>query len=262
MNQYELNIEIEKFITEKDKQGYVYTTSDIEYIKQYSGSGGKAAKGAKGEGLLYEFYTPAYICELMWKLALNYGYDGGWVLEPAVATGNLIANAPNKTIIEAFETNPITARICEISYPCVKVYNNYFETAFLEPPRYTSRIKEQKAKGIFNKPTWLFGYPFSLVIGNPPYGKYASYFSSYFKIPKIMQVEQFFMFYGMQLLKKGGLLVFITSSNFMRNGDSYSDFKMRLGYGSAGAELIDAYRLPPVFESSQVPTDIIVLKRR
>ncbi len=256
MNQYELNKEIENFITEKDKQGYVYTAADIEYTKRYTGAGGKAAAGATGEGLLYEFYTPPYICKLMWKLAVKYGYDGGAILEPSVATGNLIAAAPDKSIVECFETNSTTARIAEISYPGIKVYRNYFETAFLEAPRFSNRIKVKKPT---DKPTWLNGYPFSLVIGNPPYGKFYSYFSSHFKTDRIMQVEQFFMYYGMQLLKKGGVLVYLTSSNFLRNGDSYNEFKDKF---AKIAEFIDAYRLPPVFESSKVPTDIIIFKRK
>ena len=73
------------------------------------------------------------------------------------------------------------------------------------------------------------------------------------------QIELFFMYYSLQLLKPGGLLVFITGSNFLRNGISYQGEKMEL---EKICELVDAYRLPPVFSSTKVPTDIIVLKRK
>lgn len=252
-NQYQLNKRIETFIREKDSKKETYSKADIDFIQQYEGAGGQGSKGATGEGVLYEFYTPDYICELMYELALKHGYDGGSILEPAIATGRLIDPFPDKTKVTGFEINPVTARICEITYPQAKIHTGYFETAFLKPHRFTERIKAQQS------PTWLTGYPFSLVIGNPPYGKYKNKYSSFFRSPKMQQIELMFIYYGMKLLKPGGLLLFITSSNFLRNGISYNREKTEIG---KIADLVDAYRLPPVFKSSQVPTDIIVLKRK
>ena len=154
MNKYQLNKEIEQFIAKRDASGGDYSPQEIEYIQQYEGSGGLASKGARGMEILYEFYTPAYVCDLMYSLAQTYGYDGGAILEPSVATGKIIYPFADKSKVTAFEVNPVTARICEISYPQATIHNGYFETAFLEPPRFTSRHK---------KLTWLAGYPFSLV---------------------------------------------------------------------------------------------------
>jgi hypothetical protein len=54
----------------------------------YEGAGGLGSRGASGEGVLYEFYTPDYVVNLMWELARYHGFDGkGTVLEPSVATG-------------------------------------------------------------------------------------------------------------------------------------------------------------------------------
>ncbi len=254
-NQYQLNKEIETFIRDKDSKQEVYSKADIDFIQQYEGAGGQGSKGATGEGVLYEFYTPDYICELMYDLAVKYGYDRGSILEPAIATGRLIKPFPDKSKVTGFEINPLTARICEITYPEATIHTGYFETAFLNPPRFRERIKP----GVINIPTWLEDYPFSLVIGNPPYGKYKNKYSSFFKSPKMQQIELMFMYYGMRLLKPGGLLVFITSSNFLRNGFSYNREKAEIG---KLADLVEAYRLPPVFRFSSVPTDIIVLKRK
>ena len=69
MNQFELNKEIEQLIQKKDKAKQDYSEKDKQFIAQYEGSGGQGSKGATGEGVLYEFFTPDYICELMWKLA-------------------------------------------------------------------------------------------------------------------------------------------------------------------------------------------------
>ncbi|MCX6257964.1 MAG: SAM-dependent methyltransferase [Bacteroidia bacterium] len=243
---------IESFIRDKDSKAEPYSLTDIEFINRYEGAGGQGSKGATGEGLLYEFYTPSYICDLMYRLAVHYGYDGGTVLEPSVATGRLISPLPDKSKVTTFEINDVTARICEINYPDAKVYRGYFETAFLNPPRFTTRIKS-------NQLTWLTGYPFSLVIGNPPYGKYKNKYSSYFPTPHMHQIELFFMYYGLKLLKTGGLLIYLTSSNFLRNGISYNYEKDEIG---KLADIIDAYRLPPVFKESQVPTDILVFRKK
>jgi hypothetical protein len=252
-NQYQLNKEIESFIREKDMKNESYSLADIEFIQQYEGSGGQGSKGATGEGVLYEFYTPDYLVKLMWELAFHYGFDKmGTVLEPSIATGRLIEPAPDKTKCVGFEINPVSARIAEISHPGATIYRGYFETAFMQPERFTKRLPS-------NQVTWLKEYPFSLVIGNPPYGKYQNKYSSYFPTPKMAQIEQFFMFYGLQLLKPGGLLIYLVSSNFLRNGITYTKAKDEIG---KYAELLDAYRLPPVFRFSDVPVDIIVLKRK
>jgi hypothetical protein len=252
-NQYQLNKEIESFIQDKDKRDESYSQTDIEFIQKYEGSGGQGSKGATGEGILYEFYTPDYVVKLMWELAFRYGFDkSGTVLEPSIATGRLIEPAPDKTKCVGFEINSTSARIAEISFPGATIYRGYFETAFMQPERFTKRLT-------LSQLTWMKEYPFSLVIGNPPYGKYRNKYSSYFPTPKIPQIEQFFMYYGLQLLKPGGLLIYLTSSNFLRNGLTYNKAKDEIG---KLAELVDAYRLPPVFRFSVVPTDIIVFKRK
>jgi type I restriction-modification system DNA methylase subunit len=252
MNQFELNNKIEALIKKKDATGDTYSQADKDFITQYEGSGGQGSKGASGEGVLYEFYTPEKICELMWLLAYRYGFKpSGTVLEPSVGTGKLFQHAPNKNRFYGFEINPISRRITQILYPEAKIYDGYFETAFLSPPRFTATLKNQL--------TWVEGYPFSLVIGNPPYGKYKNRYSSYFTKPKMHQIELFFMYQGLQMLKPGGLLVYLTGSNFLRNGISYQTEKAEM---EKLADILDAYRLPPVFKFSKVPTDIIVLKRK
>ena len=252
MNQFELNKQIQQLILKKDKAGETYSFDEKKFIAQYEGSGGQGSKGATGEGVLYEFFTPDFVCELMWKLAYRYGFKaGGSVLEPSVGTGNLLKWAPNNSKCYGFEINPISKRITEILYPEAKIYEGYFETAFLQEPRYTARLKD--------KLTWLEGYPFSLVIGNPPYGKYKNKYSSYFTKPKMHQIELFFMHYGLQLLKPGGIMVYVTGSNFLRNGITYQSEKLEI---EKLADIVDAYRLPPVFKFSKVPTDIIVFKRK
>jgi type I restriction-modification system DNA methylase subunit len=251
LNPVERNTKIQAFIQRKDAAGELYLQSDKDFIAAYEGAGGLASKGASGQGLLHEFYTPEWLCAKMWELARYHGYTKGAILEPSCATGRFFKDAPTGEKMTGFEINPISARIAQILYPEARIYPEYFETAFLQPDRFTSLLNKQV--------TWLEDYPFSLVISNPPYGKHVNQFSSYFKSPKFQQMETFFIYHGLRLLKPGGLLVYVTSSNIIRSGISYQKEKEQM---AELAELVDAYRLPPVFRHSQVPTDIIILKKR
>jgi len=53
--------------------------------------------------------------------------------------------------------------------------------------------------------------------------------------------------------------VYLLSSNFLKTGDKYTTAKDAIG---TLADLVDAYRLPKVFTYSDVPTDIIVLRKK
>ena len=250
MNPQERNSAIEAFIHAKEAAREPYTMADKAFIAQYEGAGGLASKGAKGPGLLHEFYTPEWLCTKMWDLARHHGYKGGSILEPSCGTGRLLKDAPRHEDITAFEINPTAALITKVLYPKAKVYDKHFETAFLQGPRFTSSFKGDT--------TWLLDYPFSLVISNPPYGKLVGPYSAYFKRPKFSAFETFFIYQGLRLLKPAGLLVYVTSSNIIRSGIKYQQEKETI---AQMADLIDAYRLPPVFKHSKVPTDILIFKK-
>ncbi len=98
-----------------------------------------------------------------------------------------------------------------------------------------------------------------LVIGNPPYGDYEGYYKSY--MPKTYKRFEFlFIRMGLQLLKPGGLLIYIISQNLMNNGAMYN--KMKEDILEIGT-FVDAIRMPVgIFTSTQVGTDIVIFKRK
>lgn len=255
LNQLEINAQIEALILDRDENNTQFSTSDLEFIQHYEGSGGQATKGATGQGVLHEFYTPDYVCDLMWQLARKHGYTKGKVLEPSCGTGRFIKYANSPSDVVGFEINPISRRIAELTNTHKgkkpTIYEDYFETAFMQFPRFTNRLPKFQ--------TWLKEYPFSLVIGNPPYGAFKSYYSSFFKKPQMPQKEHFFIYYGLQLLKKGGVLVYVISSSLLNTGSKYDKLREEL---STISTLEEAFRLPPVFKFSQVPTDILIFKRK
>lgn len=222
------------------------TKEDLDILEQYEPNDGTNA--------LYSFFTPVWLCDVMFKLAKKHGFPvNGKILEPACGTGHVLTVLDNPENCTAFELDPLNYKVAQKRAPKVKIYNQYFETALLDPARYTRLLSTP------GKPTWLEGFPFDLVIGNPPYGKYKNLYSSYFKSLKIKQVEMFFMYQSMRLLKPGGLLVFITAQNFMRNSKTYEHEKKLIG---KYAEFVDAYRMPKVFKNTAVPTDILIFRRK
>lgn len=259
-SEYEMNLAIEGYVKhlQANKQSQQLPDSERDFLLRYTGKGQEFGKDNTlvTEGL-YEFYTPSYLRELMWQLAEHYGFKGGNVLEPSCATGHMFLNAPTNTKLVGVEVNPITAAIAQLCFPKATIHNLYFEQLFLKNtsrPGRASWGKELPEK----KPTWIKEYPFDLVIGNPPYGPHSGTWAGAIKSEKYVQVEFLFLLKGLALLKSGGLLVYLTSSNWLRNGNSYKKYKSKC---ASMATLVDAYRNPSVFKRSAVPTDVLVFKK-
>lgn len=247
----ERNAHCEAFLNYKQSKGEPYSAMEIEDLSTYGGHGGtETGNKNKSTAASSEYYTPAFVCEWMWRLAYAHGFSGGTVLDPAAGTGAFIRCAPNPKAVETFEVNPVAARICALTNPEVNIYQQSFETALLEAPNYRKRC----AKG-----SWLKGYPFDLIIGNPPYGKYQTKYKTMFKEPHLRRFEHFFLLYGMELLKPGGLMVIITMQSFLQTRFAYSKIKHRMGEIT---ELVDAYTIPPVFPRTKLSADILVMRRK
>lgn len=228
-------------------------TDEKKFISYYSGYGGLEKFGATGAGLLFEYFTPSLIAEKMWGLAYKYGYKGGSVFEPSAGVGEFFKYAPPAADVSGYEINKYSARICKILYPAVNIENKYFEEKFIRD-RDTIRDKTDGLK------------KYDLVIGNPPYGKFEGKFAgmgekSYTRATNYID---YFIFRGLDLLKSGGLLVYIIGAEVAAGGIPFLQQKANAVKKEIAerSELLDAYRLPNgVFERTDVLTDIIVLKK-
>ena len=110
---------------------------------------------------------------------------------------------------------------------------------------------------------------YDLVIGNPPYGDFGGPYSgkkgekaSTVKVPLFRgsTYDQYFIWAGIELLKPGGLLIYIIPSSFLDNDKKYELFKDEI---YSKADLINAYRMPfELFEFTGIGTDIVVFKKR
>lgn len=260
-NPYERNIVIRNLIDEKGDNENNYSIDEKEFIQLYSGMGGLEKFGAK-EGLLYEYYTPKDIVQKMWGLAFKHKLGTQKIetcLEPSVATGNFVGYAPDNVKMIGYDIDKYAYSICNVLYgnnDMHEFYNMSFEKLFIN----------NRNKSVGDKVE-----PFcDLVIGNPPYGKYSGLYAGMGE-KKHTQAEDYidyFIFRSLDLLKSGGLLVFIIGKLTQLGGVRFTDqisknpnkCQMKIRKKS---NLVDAYRLPVgVFDTTDVESEIIVLRKK
>jgi hypothetical protein len=251
-NQFEVNKAIEEFIDTKDVNEL--SPAERAFIGYYAGYGGLEKFGATGKGLLYEYFTPSEIAKKMWGLAYKHGYKGGTLLEPSCGIGEFIKYAPSQDLVTGYEINEVSAKICRVLYPNANIVSKNFETLF---------IKDNNT--VKNKISNLQKY--SLVIGNPPYGKFNSRYAGMGE-DKYTQASNFidyFIYRGLDLLEKDGLLIYIIGTEVAIGGTPFLEQQMTPVKKMIAEKsiLLDAYRLPNgLFETTDVLTDIIVLKKK
>ncbi len=232
-----MNIDLSKPLTDQSRK----------VLEQYEGRGNQYDTGQIDEGLVHQFYTPYIITKKAWDLAKHYGFTEGNVCEPSCGTGRFFKYAPNNTNLYGFDLDETNVKITKALYPGATIYHQEFETAFLQNHTFSKAIKK----------SWL--PEMDLVIGNPPYGNYEGYYKTY--MPKLYgRFEFLFIRKGLELLKSGGLLIYIVSQNVMNNGGKYD--KMKENILEIG-EFVDAFRMPVgIFSGTQIGTDIVIFKRK
>lgn len=247
ITQIATNAAIVKKIAEKQTSGEPWTIDEVKELQKYTGDGGLKA-GTRG--MLYEYYTPDEVVSRMWAMVYAAGFSGGNILEPSVGIGRFLQYVdPSNSYVDAFEfakDNDTSYQIAKITYPWATITNDYFESIFYNGNK---RIGTSKT--------------YDLVIGNPPYGKFSGLYAGKSREGRHFPgttYDQYFIWAGVKLLAKGGLLAYIIPSSFLENGSSYEAFKDWL---FSEADLIDAVRLPrSIFDFTDIQTDIILLKKR
>jgi type I restriction-modification system DNA methylase subunit len=224
------------------------TVEDINILENWEGEG--AVKGGESKtGILHEFFTPYWLCYIIGEIVKQLGINYPKVIDPAIGTGRIINNIHYRKLV-GFEVNEFNYKIASKLYygSDTVIYNQAFETAFLNPPRYNSLAQK----------SWL-GNDFDLVVSNPPYGEYAGEYKTY--MPKIFtRFECLFVFLSMKLLKKQGYGLFILPQSFMNNGNMYNRQKEEIMKYS---NFIDAIRFPNgIFKSTDIGVDLLILQKK
>ena len=186
-------------------------------------------------------YTAPKVIEAMWSMVERMGFKGGRIIEPAAGTGYFLSAMPKaiaeKSTVTTVELDQLSARILKSLYGDygVSVLQGGFEATKLP-------------EGLFD-----------LAIGNVPFGDY--------QVPELRNVpyqnfliHDYFFAKAMEVVRPGGLVVFITSSGTMDKNDD----KVRQYLGSK-ANLVAAVRLPnhafKAIANTSVTTDILILQK-
>lgn len=254
-NPHARNQAIIDLIQANDEAKKPYTKAEIQDLLLYSGGGGMQKHGAKdgdylGTQILSQFFTPKEVAAFMVELAMNEGYTGGKVLEPSCGTGVFLQYLRPSTEVDAYEIDPVAHRIAQLRFAKTNfnIHLKDFSSIF------TDRRKALK-----------FSPSYDLVIGNPPYGGFTGKYASMEKrATKAERVEDYFIIRGLDLLKEGGLLVYIIGTEpknggipFLRKGISKAKKEI-----AKRAEVVRAFRLPPdLFDNTSVLSEIVVLKK-
>ena len=184
-------------------------------------------------------YTSGEVIEAMYAALARLGFRQGRILEPACGIGHFIGYMPDsiqsRSAITGIEIDPVTAQIAKALYPDADIQNKPFENAPL-------------ANEFFD-----------LAISNIPFGDYKPY------DPKLNKqgflIHDYFFAAGLEKVRPGGLLMFVTSRGTMDKNDN----TLR-AFLAERADLIGAIRLPNnAFKrnaNTEVTTDIVILKKR
>ena len=261
---------IERMIDEKGENPNNYSVTEKKFLTEYTGIGGMEKYGAKprdvgkGEeadyGLLYEFFTPASLCHIMWGLAYKHSGDMQIkdVLEPSMGAGAFIGEAPLDVNIDGYDINKYCYKINKILYTDKRFnfYHDSFEKLFIKNNR---SVKDDVTP------------MYDLVIGNPPYGTYQGEYAvlgrknSEKQYTKATNFIDYFISRGLDLLRPNGLLIYVIGSLPVFGSMPFLESKMTPSKSKimAKSDLIDAYRLgSSMFEYTKVDADIIVLRKK
>src|ERR1051326_5380760 len=184
-------------------------------------------------------YTAPEIVAAMWEMAEKMGFTGGRVLEPSMGSGNFFALMPpalkGRSKITGVELDKLTGKIAKLLYPKSNIQVKGFQ--------------DLKVPNNF----------YDLVISNVPFGNYHVNDKTYNRFAA--SIHNYFFLKAIDLVRPGGLVMFITSTGTMDNRDR----RIREELVKKG-ELVAAMRFPEsTFQKSAgtaVVTDLIILRKR
>ncbi|MDR5727410.1 MAG: DEAD/DEAH box helicase family protein [Terriglobia bacterium] len=267
VTKFHANLKAIHLLRELEREGRMPTEAERRTLNRYTGWGGLpsafnedqsepawVARAQELRELLSEtehtsakdstpnaHYTSLGVIQAMWAIVERLGFRGGKILEPAAGVGYFLGGMPaeiaRNSEITAVELDQISARMLKALYGAYGM--NILQGAF--------------------EGTRLPDGFFDLAIGNVPFGNY--------KVAEMRNVayqnfliHDYFFAKALDLVRPGGLLVFITSSGTMDKQDD----QVRQ-YLASRAKLIAAVRLPEctfrAIANTRVTTDIIVLQK-
>lgn len=264
VDRYNNNINAIKTLRQVEEEHRYATPQEQEIMSKYAGWGGVAQafdtlqndtawknRSIELKSLLTDeeyksaiqstntsFYTSPEIINSMYKALKNFGFEGGNMLEPSMATGNFFSNMPNNIMnnskLYGVEIDDISGRIAKQLYPDANIKITGFEN------------------------TTYSNNSFDIAIGNVPFGNFSVSDQEYNK--NNFLIHDYFFAKAIDKVKPTGVIAFVTSSGTM---DKENDSVRK--YIAERCDLIGAIRLPNnAFDNAgtSVTSDIIFLQKR
>ncbi len=256
---YNANVTAIKTLKRIEAEHRFATAEEQDILAQYSGWGGTADAfdsskenwskeyaelqalltdkeyAAARESTLTAFYTEPYIIKGIYKALENFGFEGGYVLDPSVGTGNFLGNMPREMAenskLFGVELDSLTARIAKQLYPDADIQHKGFEH------------------------TKFRNGTFDVIVGNVPFGDFSPYDPEY----EDHLIHDYFFVKSLDKLKAGGIMTLITSSGTMDKINT--DIRKEL---YSKADFVGGIRLPEdAFRSAgtKTVTDILFFKK-
>ena len=258
---YARNIEAIRTLFKLEEEHRGATAEEQQVLSQYVGWGGLAdafdpgkdnwaKEYAELKGLLSEdeyaaarsstlnaHYTSPTVIRSIYDAVERMGFHSGNILEPSMGVGNFFGMLPDTmqdSRLYGVELDSITGRIAQKLYPQADITVAGFET--------TDRRDF-----------------YDLAVGNVPFGQYKVNDKAYNKLG--FSIHNYFFAKGIDQVRPGGIVAFVTSRYTMDSKDSTARKHM-----AERADLLGAIRLPNnAFRANagtDVVSDIIFLQKR
>lgn len=193
--------------------------------------------------VLTAFYTPEAVASVIQRTLQASGVVPGRFLDPSAGTGVFISPLKDVPEITCFEKDKLTGRILSALYPDSKVIIDGFQT--IQP--------------------YYNGY-FDVVSSNIPFGDTRVYDRDFdrsgdpVRKGALNAVHNYFFLKGMDTLREGGIMAFITTSGVMDSPGNRPIREWLMNH----AGLVSAVRLPGNLftdAGTKVSSDLIVLQK-
>ncbi|MDE6433058.1 MAG: helicase [Lachnospiraceae bacterium] len=259
---YKWNVEAVRTLKQVEAEGRDATPEEQEILARYAGWGGTSqAFDEKSESWQKEyaelkelltpeeyrearatvttaFYTPPEIAAAVGNALVQFGFQGGNVLEPSMGTGHFFGTMPEQlrgSRLFGVEKDSISGRIAKLLYPQADIQVKGFEET-----DFTDNF-------------------FDVVVGNVPFGDFKVYDRKY--NAENFKIHDYFVAKSIDKVRPGGIVAVITTKGTMdKKGGSVRK------YLAERAELVGAVRLPnSAFKAeagTEVTSDILFFQKR
>lgn len=259
---YKWNVEAVRTLKQVEAEGRNATPQEQEILARYAGWGGTSqAFDEKSESWQKEyaelkelltpeeyrearatvttaFYTPPEIAAAVGNALVQFGFQGGNVLEPSMGTGHFFGTMPEQlrgSRLFGVEKDSISGRIAKLLYPQADIQVKGFEET-----DFTDNF-------------------FDVVVGNVPFGDFKVYDRKY--NAENFKIHDYFVAKSIDKVRPGGIVAVITTKGTM---DKKNNSVRK--YLAERAELVGAVRLPnSAFKAeagTEVTSDILFFQKR